>query len=74
MDILLPTLCMQLNLMSTIMFILGLIRCIALNPEGTWVAIGYSSGIISILDTRTGQLLASWKGHEGEVLQVRYFV
>ena len=52
------------------LFTLGLIRCVAVNPEGTWVAIGYSSGIISVLDTRTGQLLASWKGHEGEVLQV----
>ncbi len=48
----------------------GLIRCVTPSPDGSWVAAGYSSGVISILDTRTGLLLASWKGHENEVLQV----
>jgi len=39
-------------------------------PSGHWVAVGQSSGYLTILDMRTGMVLASWKGHEGEVLQL----
>ncbi|XP_074657326.1 WD repeat-containing protein 81-like [Tubulanus polymorphus] len=49
----------------------GLIRCVTVSPNCNWVAIGYSSGIISILDVRTGLLLGTWKGHEGEILQIK---
>jgi WD40 repeat protein len=52
----------------------GLIRCVTVSPNSNWVAIGYSSGIISILDVRTGLLLGTWKGHEGEILQVRHWL
>ncbi|KAF4521699.1 hypothetical protein B566_EDAN012997 [Ephemera danica] len=48
----------------------GLIRCVAVGPSGNWVAVGQSSGHLSLLDIRTGMVLASWKGHEGEVLQL----
>ncbi|XP_046448529.1 WD repeat-containing protein 81-like isoform X2 [Daphnia pulex] len=48
----------------------GLVRCLATGSNGYWVAAGHSSGILSLMDTRTGMLLSSWKGHEGEVLQV----
>ena len=57
-----------------LLFILltGLIRCVTVSPDSNWLAVGYSTGVVSILDIRTGLLLASWKGHEGEVLQVCY--
>ena len=48
----------------------GLVRCLTTGPNGHWVAAGHSSGILSLVDIRTGGLLAHWKGHEGEVLQV----
>ncbi|XP_046400829.1 WD repeat-containing protein 81 [Ischnura elegans] len=48
----------------------GLIRCVTVAPNGYWVAVGQSSGHLSILDIRTGLVLSSWKGHEGEVLQL----
>jgi WD repeat-containing protein 81 len=48
----------------------GLVRCLATGPNGHWVAAGHSSGILSLIDLRTGMLISSWKGHEGEVLQV----
>ncbi|XP_050295607.1 WD repeat-containing protein 81 isoform X2 [Anthonomus grandis grandis] len=48
----------------------GLIRCLALGPSGTWVAAGQSSGSITVLDTRTGLVISSWRAHEGEVLQI----
>ncbi len=50
----------------------GLVRCLATGSNGYWVAAGHSSGILSLMDTRTGMLLSSWKGHEGEVLQVEF--
>ena len=48
----------------------GLIRCITVGPSGNWVAVGQSSGSLTILDIRTGMVAASWKGHEGEILQL----
>ncbi|KZC07325.1 WD repeat-containing protein 81 [Dufourea novaeangliae] len=48
----------------------GLIRCIAVAPSGNWVALGQASGFLTILDTRTGLIIASWKGHECEILQL----
>jgi WD repeat-containing protein 81 len=45
----------------------GLIRCIAVAPSGNWVVLGQASGFLTILDTRTGLIIASWKGHECEV-------
>nr|CAD7259629.1 unnamed protein product [Timema shepardi] len=48
----------------------GYIRCVTVGPSGHWVAVGQSSGCLTILDIRTGMILASWKGHEGEVLQL----
>ncbi|KAL0121651.1 hypothetical protein PUN28_006866 [Cardiocondyla obscurior] len=48
----------------------GLIRCIAVSPSGNWVALGQASGFLTILDIRTGLIIASWKGHECEILQL----
>lgn len=45
----------------------GLIRCIAVGPSGHWIAMGQASGFLTILDIRTGLIIASWKGHECEV-------
>jgi len=36
----------------------------------TWVAAGSSSGIISILDTRTGTILEQWKTHDGPTIKL----
>ncbi|CAH1791760.1 unnamed protein product [Owenia fusiformis] len=51
----------------------GLIRCVTVSPDSNIIAVGYSSGIISMLDARTGELLRTWKGHEGEILQIKAF-
>uniref|UniRef100_A0A1B6CYW9 BEACH domain-containing protein n=2 Tax=Clastoptera arizonana TaxID=38151 RepID=A0A1B6CYW9_9HEMI len=48
----------------------GLIRCISISPEGNLVVLGQASGYLTILDLRTGLALSSWKGHEGEILQL----
>lgn len=44
----------------------GLIRSVAVSPSN-WVAVGQSSGVMAVLDLRTGSIISSWKGHEGEV-------
>ncbi|XP_035732370.1 WD repeat-containing protein 81-like isoform X3 [Vespa mandarinia] len=49
----------------------GLIRCIAVAPSGHWIALGQASGFLTILDIRTGLIIASWKGHECEILQLQ---
>ncbi|XP_046665135.1 WD repeat-containing protein 81 isoform X2 [Homalodisca vitripennis] len=48
----------------------GLIRCICVAPGGAWVALGQASGFLTVIDLRTGTMLAAWKGHDGEVLQL----
>ncbi|XP_022916649.1 WD repeat-containing protein 81 isoform X2 [Onthophagus taurus] len=48
----------------------NLIRCIAVSKSGLWFAAGQSSGHITVLDSRTGQILATWRAHESEVLQL----
>ena len=52
----------------------GLIRSIAVSPDGSWVAVGFSSGIISLLDLNTGVMLGTWKAHDSEILQVKEFI
>lgn len=48
----------------------GLVRCMAVSDNGQIVSVGHSSGMLSTLDLRSGTLLGSWKGHDGEVLQL----
>ncbi|KAF5285879.1 hypothetical protein FQA39_LY04340 [Lamprigera yunnana] len=48
----------------------GLIRCLAVSYSGTWLAAGQSSGHITVLDTRTGLVISTWRAHESEVLQL----
>lgn len=48
----------------------GIVRCVTAAPSGLWIAAGLGSGIIVVLDARTGIILASWKAHEGELLQL----
>ncbi|XP_045135367.1 WD repeat-containing protein 81-like isoform X3 [Portunus trituberculatus] len=50
----------------------GLVRCIDSSGDGHLVAVAHSSGVISVLDIRTGHLLSTWKPHEGEVLCMKW--
>ena len=50
--------------------LLGLIRSVTVSPDSNWVAVAFSSGIVSVLDVRTGTLLGQRKGHDGDILQV----
>ncbi|XP_045593332.1 WD repeat-containing protein 81 isoform X2 [Procambarus clarkii] len=51
----------------------GLVRCIDTSGDGRLVTVAHSSGVISVLDTRTGHLLSTWKPHEGEVLCMKWY-
>ncbi|KAK3578526.1 hypothetical protein CHS0354_007782 [Potamilus streckersoni] len=51
----------------------GPIRCVTVSPDGSWVAVGFSTGVISILDLQTGILMSTWKGHDGEIVQMKTY-
>jgi len=51
----------------------GNVKCLCTNEEGTWIAAGFSSGSISMLDLRTGMLRGQWKAHEAEILQMEAY-
>ena len=46
----------------------GLVRSLAASRSGGELAVGHSSGYISMLDLRTGRLRHGFKAHDGEVL------
>ncbi|GAB0095291.1 WD repeat-containing protein 81 [Sergentomyia squamirostris] len=48
----------------------GSVRCMAVSPSGTWIAVGLSSGQLTVLDSRTGMVMATWRPHDGELLQL----
>ena len=48
----------------------GNVKCLCVNESGAWIAAGFSSGFISVLDLRTGILKGQWRAHESEILQV----
>lgn len=50
----------------------GVIRVIAVNQAETLVAVGFSTGAISLIESRTGTLVASWKGGDTEITCVCY--
>ena len=52
---------------------IGMIRCVTSSPDGSWVAVGFSSGVVAVLNLHTGILLGSWKAHDSEILQVKCF-
>ena len=58
--------------------LVGLIRSICGSEDGNQVAVGHSSGYISLIDLRTGRIRSGMKAHDGEVLTLSsgetYFV
>ena len=42
----------------------------AVSPDGAWIAVGFSSGIVSLIDLNTGVMQGTWKAHDSEILQV----
>ena len=49
----------------------GTLRCVAVDPCNNWIAVGFSSGIVSLLDSRTGLYQAGCKAHDGDVLKIK---
>eukprot|EP00057_Strongylocentrotus_purpuratus_P006401 XP_011660875.1 PREDICTED: WD repeat-containing protein 81 [Strongylocentrotus purpuratus] len=52
---------------------LGLIRCMVVSQDGYTIGVGFSSGVISMVDLRTGLLMGGWRAHEGEILQIKAY-
>ncbi|KAI9277633.1 WD40-repeat-containing domain protein [Sporodiniella umbellata] len=51
----------------------GLIRVIAVNPSDRLIAVAFSTGTISLIESRTGTLVASWKGAESEITSLKFY-
>ena len=61
-----------LIIVLTFAVISGLIRSVAVSPDGAWIAVGFSSGIVSLIDLNTGVMQGTWKAHDSEILQVAH--
>ncbi|XP_055344163.1 LOW QUALITY PROTEIN: WD repeat-containing protein 81-like [Paramacrobiotus metropolitanus] len=48
----------------------GLIRCLVTAPDNSWFACGFSAGVISVFDQRTGMMSATWKAHDSDIFQL----
>ncbi|XP_028396070.1 WD repeat-containing protein 81-like [Dendronephthya gigantea] len=49
----------------------GNIRSLCVTQDGTSMAVGFSSGSLSLVDLRGGILTRQWKAHEAEIIQVK---
>ncbi|CAG8488733.1 9487_t:CDS:10 [Ambispora leptoticha] len=52
----------------------GTIRAISVNTSETLIAVGFTSGIISLIDTRTGMMIGSWKAGDTDIIHVSNLV
>ncbi len=52
----------------------GALRCLsAMWEDNGRVICGFSSGLLSMVDIRAGDVIATWKGHNDSVSQVGFF-
>lgn len=47
------------------------IKVVTINPSETLLATGFSNGTVSLLESRTGTLVGSWRASDNEITQVR---
>ncbi|OZJ05621.1 hypothetical protein BZG36_01506 [Bifiguratus adelaidae] len=50
----------------------GGLRSMAVSHNETMIALGYSTGQISLLDCRTGAFIASWKGADSDITKLKF--
>lgn len=51
----------------------GDIRVMCVSPSETLIAIGFISGVISLLESRTGTLIRSWKAGDTEITHMKFY-
>ena len=51
----------------------GTIRIVCINPSETLIAVGFTGGVISLLESRTGTLIYSWKAGDTDIVHVRHY-
>ncbi len=49
----------------------GPLRAVAVDTAHAFVAVGFGSGLVSLLDATTGLLLLCWRAHDSDVLQIK---
>ncbi|CAI2162146.1 12710_t:CDS:10 [Funneliformis geosporum] len=51
----------------------GNIRVVCINPCETLIAVGFTSGVISLLESRTGTLISSWKAGDTDIVHMKFY-
>jgi WD40 repeat protein len=51
----------------------GTIRIVCINPSESLIAVGFTSGVISLLESRTGTLIYSWKAGDTDIVHLKFY-
>ena len=51
-----------------------MVRCMCVNNLGSWIAAGFSGGIVSVIDFHAGTMRGQTRVHDGEIIQVFHFL
>ncbi|KAF9390624.1 hypothetical protein CPC16_004938 [Podila verticillata] len=49
------------------------IKAVTINPSETLIATGFSNGTVSLLESRTGTLVGSWRASDNEITQMKFY-
>ncbi|KAF9209893.1 WD repeat-containing protein 81 [Haplosporangium sp. Z 27] len=49
------------------------VKTVTINPAETLIAIGFSNGAVSLLESRTGTLVGSWRASDNEISQMKFY-
>jgi len=55
-------------------YLAGTIKVVCTNPAETLIAVGFSSGVVSLLESRTGMLVGSWKAGDTDIIHVSNYL
>ncbi|KAG0015463.1 WD repeat-containing protein 81 [Podila clonocystis] len=49
------------------------IKVVTINPSETLIATGFSNGTVTLLESRTGTLVGSWRASDNEITQMNFY-
>jgi len=51
----------------------GVVRCVCSSAKRNWIAVGCTTGLIMLLDFRTGFIMNQWKAHDNAIIKLEAF-
>ncbi|KAF9438628.1 WD repeat-containing protein 81 [Entomortierella beljakovae] len=49
------------------------VRTTTINPAETLIAVGFSNGTVSLLESRTGTLVGNWRASDNDISQMKFY-